>query len=155
MAEYGITLGNQIGLMREFFSKMGIPNIRLKPTYNPYTEPSVEVYGYHDGLAKWVELANCGVFRPEMTRPMGIPEGVQILGWGLSLERPTMIKYGISNIRELVGPRVNLHMVQQNPLCRLDKKNGSNTEKAGKTLLCKWDEHVNKLSELSRSTQHQ
>lgn len=33
---------------------------------------------------------------------------------------PTMIKYGINNIRELVGHRVNLQMVYDSPLCRLD-----------------------------------
>jgi len=121
VADYGITLGDHMGIIKEFFRKVGIEDIRFKPTYNPYTEPSMEMFGYHEGLGKWVELGNSGIFRPEMIRPMGIPEGVQILGWGLSLERPTMIKYGISNIRDLVGPRVNLHMVQQNPICRLDK----------------------------------
>jgi phenylalanyl-tRNA synthetase alpha chain len=33
--------------------------------------------------------------------------------------RPTMIKYGISNIRELVGHKVNLEMVYNNPICRI------------------------------------
>eukprot|EP00335_Anophryoides_haemophila_P000244 CAMPEP_0204821472 /NCGR_PEP_ID=MMETSP1018-20131115/20703_1 /ASSEMBLY_ACC=CAM_ASM_000518 /TAXON_ID=46462 /ORGANISM="Anophryoides haemophila, Strain AH6" /LENGTH=52 /DNA_ID=CAMNT_0051932687 /DNA_START=673 /DNA_END=831 /DNA_ORIENTATION=- len=50
-----------------------------------------------------VEIGNSGVFRPEMLRPMGIPEDVQVLGWGLGLERPTMIQYGYGNIRELFG----------------------------------------------------
>ena len=76
---------------------------------------------------------------------MGLPEGVSVIAWGLSLERysyfillpflritilcycffivfrPTMIKYGVDNIRDLVGPKVNLQMVADNPLCRLDK----------------------------------
>lgn len=34
--------------------------------------------------------------------------------------RPTMIKYGINNIRELVGHKVNLQMVYDSPICRLD-----------------------------------
>lgn len=37
------------------------------------------------------------MFRPEMLEPMGIPKGVRVLGWGLSLERPTMVKYVPSN----------------------------------------------------------
>lgn len=37
-----------------------------------------------------------------------------------SRSSPTMIKYGINNIRELVGHRVNLQMIYDNPLCRLD-----------------------------------
>ena len=47
-----------------------------------------------------------GVFRPEMLLPMGLPEGVVVIAWGLSLERPTMIKYKYDNIRDLVGPKV-------------------------------------------------
>ena len=35
--------------------------------------------------------------------------------------RPTMILYKIDNIRELMGPKVNLQMVYDNPICRLDK----------------------------------
>ncbi len=39
------------------------------------------------GLNKWVEVGNSGIFRPEMLRPMGLPEGVRVIAWGLSLER--------------------------------------------------------------------
>ncbi|CAG0894991.1 unnamed protein product [Cyprideis torosa] len=121
VADYGMTLGVLMGIMTEFFGKLGMKELRFKPTSNPYTEPSMEVFSYHEGLEKWVEIGNSGLFRPEMLRPMGIPEGVGILGWGLSLERPTMILYGYNNIRDLVGPRIDLHMVQKNPICRLDK----------------------------------
>merc|ERR1712226_1777339 len=55
----------------------------------------------------------------EMLLPMGLPEDVRVIAWGLSLERPTMIKYGIDNIRDLVGHKVDLDMVQKNPLCRI------------------------------------
>ena len=85
----------------------------------------MEIFSYHEGLAKWVEIGNSGVFRPEMLLPMGLPEDVRVIAWGLSLERPTMIKYGIDNIRELVGHKVNLGMVQTNPLCRLDQSTSS------------------------------
>ena len=44
---------------------------------------------------------------------------MNVIAWGLSLERPTMIKYGINNIRDLVGHKVDLDMVQKNPLCRI------------------------------------
>lgn len=64
------------------------------------------------------------MFRPEMLRPLGLPEDVRVIAWGLSLERPTMIKYGIDNIRELLGHKVDLEMVRKNPICRLDKKMG-------------------------------
>ena len=47
----------------------------------------MEVFSYHAGLNKVVEIGNSGVFRPEMLRPMGLPEDVVVIAWGLSLER--------------------------------------------------------------------
>ncbi|XP_054168866.1 phenylalanine--tRNA ligase alpha subunit-like [Oppia nitens] len=120
VADVGVTLGDLMGLIQEFFLKLGIKRLRFKPTYNPYTEPSMEVYSYHDGLKKWVEIGNSGVFRPEMLLPMGLPPNVNVLGWGLGLERPTMIKYGIDNIRDLCGHKVDLQMVYDNPVCILE-----------------------------------
>lgn len=124
VADHGLTLGHLMGVLREFFTKLGITQLRFKPAYNPYTEPSMEVFSYHQGLKKWVEVGNSGLFRPEMLLPMGLPENVSVIAWGLSLERPTMIKYGINNIRELVGHKVNLQMVYDSPLCRLDAEPG-------------------------------
>lgn len=120
VADRNITLGDLIGIISQFFKKLGIEKLRFKPAYNPYTEPSMEVYSYHEGLKKWVELGNSGVFRPEMLRPMGLPEDVSVIAWGLSLERPTMIKYGINNIRDLVGHKVDFNIIRSNPICRLD-----------------------------------
>ncbi len=87
IADYGLTLGDLIGVLYQFFQKLGIEKLRFKPAYNPYTEPSMEIFSYHEGLGKWVEIGNSGVFRPEMLLPMGIPEGVNVIAWGLSLER--------------------------------------------------------------------
>merc|ERR1711902_401343 len=123
IADEGLTLGDLIGVLYEFFKKLGIEKLRFKPAYNPYTEPSMEIFAFHPGLDKWVEIGNSGMFRPEMLLPMGLPEDVRVIAWGLSLERPTMIKYGIDNIRDLVGHKVDLNMVQKNPLCRLEKSN--------------------------------
>ncbi|CAD5228414.1 unnamed protein product [Bursaphelenchus okinawaensis] len=122
VAERNLSLAHVIGLFTEFFRKCGIENLRFKHTYNPYTEPSMEIYAYHDGLKKWVEIGNSGLFRPEMLLPMGLPPDVNVAGFGLSLERPTMIRYGISNIRELFGHKIDLNMVYKNPVCRLEKK---------------------------------
>lgn len=121
IADYGLTLGGLIGFMEVFFSKMGIHRLRFKPAYNPYTEPSMEIFGFHEGLDKWVEIGNSGMFRPEMLQPMGLPEDLRVYGWGLSLERPTMIKYGVRNIRELLGHKVDLSFVESNPAVRLEK----------------------------------
>ncbi|KAJ5842737.1 uncharacterized protein N7525_000478 [Penicillium rubens] len=121
IADFGLTLGGLIGFMEVFFAKMGIHKLRFKPAYNPYTEPSMEIFGYHDGLGKWVEIGNSGMFRPEMLESMGLPKDLRVYGWGLSLERPTMIKYGVSNIRELLGHKVDLHFIETNPAIRLEK----------------------------------
>jgi len=118
VADVGLTLGDLIGFMQTFFSKMGIKNLRFKPAYNPYTEPSLEIFAFHPQLNKWVEIGNSGMFRPEMLEPMGLPPDVRVLGWGLSLERPTMIRYGINNIRTLVGHKVSIESVEKAPAVR-------------------------------------
>ena len=140
IADYGLTLGGLMEFMEIFFNKMGLVDLKFKPAYNPYTEPSMEIFAYHKGLKKLVEIGNSGMFRPEMyVKPpppicpvdadndierleaMGLPKDLRVYGWGLSLERPTMIKYGISNIRELLGHKVDLNFIQRNPAVRLEK----------------------------------
>lgn len=119
IADRNLTLGDLMGMLNQFFVRLGIEDLRFKPAFNPYTEPSMEIFSYHKGLNKVVEIGNSGVFRPEMLLPMGLPEDVVVIAWGLSLERPTMIKYAIDNIRDLVGPKVDLTMAKNNPICRL------------------------------------
>ncbi|KAK4456478.1 tRNA synthetases class II core domain (F)-domain-containing protein [Cladorrhinum samala] len=121
IADYGLTLGGLMEFMDMFFGAMGVTDLRYKPAYNPYTEPSMEIFSYHKGLNKLIEIGNSGIFRPEMLEAMGLPRDMIVFGFGLSLERPTMIKYGISNIRELLGHQVDLNFVQRNPAVRLDK----------------------------------
>lgn len=118
VADYNLTLGNLIAIIKTFFEKIGITQLRFKPAYNPYTEPSMEIFGYHPELKKWTEIGNSGMFRPEMLRPMGLPEGVRVIAWGLSLERPTMIKYRIENIRDLFGHKADLISQRNAPMAR-------------------------------------
>lgn len=108
-----------IGVINEFFSKLGITGLRFKPAYNPYTEPSMEIFGYHPGLGKYTEVGNSGIFRPEMLEPMGFPKNVRVIAWGLSLERPTMIYYGYKNIRDLWGHKVNVENVKKTGNCMI------------------------------------
>ncbi len=118
VADRNLTLGNLIGTIKTFFEKIGITQLRFKPAYNPYTEPSMEIFGYHPELKKWTEIGNSGMFRPEMLRPMGLPEDVRVIAWGLSLERPTMIKYRIENIRDLFGHKADLNKQRNAPIAR-------------------------------------
>jgi len=61
VADRNITLGHLLGTIKQFFRRLGIEQIRFKPAYNPYTEPSMEVFAYHPGLKKWVEVRNLSI----------------------------------------------------------------------------------------------
>ncbi|PSS26045.1 Phenylalanine--tRNA ligase alpha subunit like [Actinidia chinensis var. chinensis] len=119
VCDRGLTLGDLIGVFNDFFGRLGMSKLKFKPAYNPYTEPSMEIFGFHEGLKKWVEIGNSGMFRPEMLLPMGLPEDVRVIAWGLSLERPTMILYGVDNIRDLFGHKVDISLIKRNPICRI------------------------------------
>lgn len=113
-----ISLSNMMHTFQLFFSRIGIEKLRFKPVFNPYTEPSMEIFGWHTQLKKWIEVGNSGLFRPEMITPLGFDEDVTVMGWGLSLERPTMIKYGLSSIHELFGHKVDLRFIRRSKLMR-------------------------------------
>ena len=121
VADYGLTLGDLKGTIRAFFSAIGINRVRFKAAYNPYTEPSMEIFGFHPQLNKWTEIGNSGMFRPEMLLPMGLPKDVRVIAWGLSLERPTMILTGEDHIKNLFGSGVSFDMMKSFPLVRFKK----------------------------------
>jgi len=122
VCDRGITLGDLLGTIKQFFVAIGIPDVKFKPAYNPYTEPSMEIFGWSSELNKWMELGNSGMFRPEMLEPMGLPADVSVIAWGLALERPTMIMYKFANIRDLFGHGVNLDMIKTNAVCNLSEE---------------------------------
>jgi phenylalanyl-tRNA synthetase alpha chain len=86
-----------IGILKEFYRRMGFEKIRFRPGYFPYTEPSMEVEVFWNG--KWMELGGSGIFRPEVTEPVGVK--TPVLAWGLGLERLAMLRYGLTDIRSL------------------------------------------------------
>lgn len=95
--EEGANLRMLIGMLREFYAKMGATDVRVRPAYFPYTEPSLEVEVYYNN--RWIELGGAGIFRPEVTRPAGCKHPV--LAWGLGLERLAMMRLGLKDIRSL------------------------------------------------------
>ncbi len=97
VCEKGSNFDMLCGLLKEFYRRMGITEVRLRPGYFPYTEPSVEVEILWNG--QWMELGGAGVFRPEVTMPLGVDEPV--LAWGLGLERLGMLIWGLKDIREI------------------------------------------------------
>ncbi|MBI2075618.1 MAG: phenylalanine--tRNA ligase subunit alpha [Candidatus Aenigmarchaeota archaeon] len=86
-----------LGYLKEFYIRMGFKKIRFRPSYFPYTEMSVEPEVYFEEKGEWLELGGAGIFRPEVTVPLGID--VPVLAWGLSLERPIMLRLALNDIR--------------------------------------------------------
>jgi phenylalanyl-tRNA synthetase alpha chain len=75
--------------------------VKLWPSFFPYTEPSMQVMVYHKKLGKWLEMGGSGLFRPEVTVPLGVRKPV--IAWGCGLERLLMLRLGVEDIRELYG----------------------------------------------------
>jgi phenylalanyl-tRNA synthetase alpha chain len=109
------SLRDLMGLQKEFYAKLGVKRIKFWPTFFPYTEPSLQSMVYNEKLQKWVELFGMGIFRPEVTKPLGIKNPV--LAWGGGLERIAMLRFGLDNVRELYGNK--LAWLRSVPKCQL------------------------------------
>jgi phenylalanyl-tRNA synthetase alpha chain len=109
------SLRDLMGLQKEFYAKMGIKRIKFWPTFFPYTEPSLQSMVYNEKLEKWVELFGMGIFRPEVTKPLGIKNPV--LAWGGGIERIAMLRFGLDDVRELYGNK--LAWLRSVPKCQL------------------------------------
>ncbi|MGY5880280.1 MAG: phenylalanine--tRNA ligase subunit alpha [Candidatus Thorarchaeota archaeon] len=94
----GLTLRDLMGYLSTICKRVGIKKIKFKPGQFPFTEPSVECFAKHDTLG-WIEVAPGGIFRPEVTRPLGIKDSV--LAWGIGSGRLYMAAMGIGDIRDL------------------------------------------------------
>ncbi len=92
------TFRDLLGLLKEFYRRLGFEKVRFSPSYFPYTEPSLEVEVYYGKRKQWLELGGAGVFRPEVCLPTW--GKYPVLAWGLSLERPTMLMMGLNDIRQ-------------------------------------------------------
>ena len=92
------TLRDLMGIQKEFYRRIGLNKVKFWPTFFPYTEPSLQTMVYNEQLKKWVELFGMGIFRPEVTKPLGINKPV--LAWGGGIERIAMMKYGLDDVRE-------------------------------------------------------
>jgi phenylalanyl-tRNA synthetase alpha chain len=95
----GLNLRHLMGVLTKFYGKLGMSGVKLWPSYFPYTEPSMQVMVYYDKVGKWLEMGGSGVFRPEVTWPLGVKKPV--IAWGCGLERLLMLRLGMEDIREL------------------------------------------------------
>ncbi len=78
---------------------------RFLPAYFPFTEPSVELHVRHPRLG-WMELGGAGLFRQEVTVPLGVE--VPVIAWGLGLDRMAMVALEIHDIRDLFSSDLEL-----------------------------------------------
>lgn len=107
----GVSFRHLLGFLKEFYNKMGFEEVRFRPGYFPYTEPSVEPEVFIDGLG-WVELGGAGVFRKEVTAPFGIE--YPVLAWGLGVSRVAMLKLGLKDLRLLY--QSDIEWLRQTPV---------------------------------------
>jgi phenylalanyl-tRNA synthetase alpha chain len=108
----GIVLGTDItfrtllGLLQLFAREVAqAKEMRFLPAYFPFTEPSVEVHVRHPRLG-WMELGGAGLFRPEVTLPLGVD--VPVIAWGLGLDRMAMVALNIHDIRDLFSADLDM-----------------------------------------------
>ncbi len=110
MAE-SLSVRDLMGTFTEFYEHFGITDIEFKPHYNPYTEPSFELFGVHPETDELMEIGNSGIFRPEMLEPLGVD--CDVMAWGLALERLMMLVSGAEDIRDVHGTLVDLEYLRE------------------------------------------
>lgn len=101
----GIVLGEEVNLRTllgflEMFAVevAGAREVKYVPGYFPFTEPSVEVHIRHPVLG-WFELGGSGIFRPEVTKALGVD--VPVAAWGIGIDRMALMALGLNDLREL------------------------------------------------------
>ncbi len=109
MAE-DLSVRDLMGTFEEFYRQFGITDIRFKPHYNPYTEPSFELFGKHPETGEEIEIGNSGIFREEVTGPLGVD--CDVMAWGLALERLAMLTTGAEDIRDLHGTLADIEFLR-------------------------------------------
>lgn len=99
VVDENLTLRDLLGILVTFATEIaGADRVRMKPDYYPFTEPSVELSAYKEGYG-WIEFGGSGIFRPEVTMPLGIK--VPVIAWGLGIDRLFMMKARIDDIRDI------------------------------------------------------
>jgi len=83
--------------LREFFEED--VKVRFRPSYFPFTEPSIEV-DIDRGDGRWMEVLGCGIVHPKVFEYSGIdPEEYTGFAFGMGVERLAMLRYGVNDLR--------------------------------------------------------
>ncbi len=96
-----VSFANLKGVVQDFLQKFFEDesiSVRFRPSFFPFTEPSAEIdMSWKDG---WLEIGGCGMIHPSVLGQVNIDsEKFQGFAFGLGIERLTMIKYGVSDLR--------------------------------------------------------
>ncbi|MCI4338831.1 MAG: phenylalanine--tRNA ligase subunit alpha [Thermoplasmata archaeon] len=94
----GTSIRHLVGMFGALAEAIGIRELKIRPSYFPFTEPSVEGYVRHPRLG-WMEVLPGGMFRPEVLRPLGVE--VPVAAWGIGITRLAMVALGCNDIRDL------------------------------------------------------
>lgn len=100
MVGENITLANMKAVLIEFYKKVLGENVEIefRPSFFPFTEPSVEVHAKFNG--KWLEMMGGGMLHPSVLKNAGLdPEKVQGFAFGGGLDRIAMIRWNIPDVR--------------------------------------------------------
>ncbi len=97
------TFANLKSLLQDFFNRFFDTelNLRFRPSYFPFTEPSAEVDIQFANGSGWLEVLGCGMVHPNVLHNVGIdPERYNGFAFGLGLDRLAMLRYGIDDLRK-------------------------------------------------------
>ena len=94
-----LTLKSLLGILEMFAKEIaGAEKVKFLPDYYPFTEPSVQLSAKHPEMG-WIEFGGSGIFREELTKPLGI--NAPVIAWGIGIDRLAMFKLGVEDVRYL------------------------------------------------------
>jgi phenylalanyl-tRNA synthetase alpha chain len=115
VVDRGVSFANLKALLYAFLSSFFEREVelRFRPSYFPFTEPSAEVDVLSES-GRWLEILGCGMVHPNVLRNVGIDPG-QFTGYafGMGVERLTMLRYGITDLRSFFEN--DLRLLEQFP----------------------------------------
>jgi phenylalanyl-tRNA synthetase alpha chain len=98
LGDRDVTIRQLVGVFKAFAEALGISELKIRPSYFPFTEPSIEGYVRHPRLG-WMEVFPGGMLRPEVLRPLGVD--VPVAAWGIGITRLALVALGYNDIRDL------------------------------------------------------
>ena len=101
MVDKNVSFAELKGVLHDFLHQFFEEDlqIRFRPSYFPFTEPSAEV-DVMGKNGKWLEVLGCGMVHPNVLRSVGIdPEEYTGFAFGMGVERLTMLRYGVNDLR--------------------------------------------------------